>query len=71
VEQAQTERTERPRGRLLRVPEVAERLRVGKSTVYELIAKGALPAIQLRGRGSTVRVDENELERWLKDGWAE
>ena len=50
-----------PRGRLLRVREVAARLGIGKSTTYALIARGDLPAIQLRGRGSTVLVDENEL----------
>jgi excisionase family DNA binding protein len=47
------------------VPEVAERLGVDKSTVYRLVQAEQLPAIQLRGRGSTVRIDEAEFEAWL------
>jgi len=43
----------------MRVPEVAERLNVPKSYAYALIGEGRLPALQLRGRGSSVRVDEN------------
>jgi excisionase family DNA binding protein len=67
MEPAQTGQRELPqgRGRLMRIPEVAERLGIAKSTAYELIYKGHLPALQLRGRGSTVRVDENELERFI------
>jgi excisionase family DNA binding protein len=50
---------------LMRIPEVAERLGIAKSTAYELIYKGHLPALQWRGRGSSVRVDENELDRFI------
>jgi excisionase family DNA binding protein len=50
---------------LLRIPEVAERLDIATSTAYELIYTGRLPALQWRGRGSAVRVDENELERFI------
>jgi excisionase family DNA binding protein len=62
-----TEWTNRPRGRLLRVPEVAERLGISKSTAYNLIATGQLPAQQLGGRGYSLRVDEYELERFIYD----
>jgi excisionase family DNA binding protein len=68
---APTDWTNRPqgvvpeRGRLLRVREVAERLNVSKSTAYNLIATGQLPAQQLGGRGYSVRVDELELERFI------
>jgi len=55
----------RPQGRLLRPTDVARRLDVHRNTVYRLIESGQLPALQLGGRGYTVRVDENELEQWL------
>jgi excisionase family DNA binding protein len=61
----------RPQGRqpdpprLLRPTDVARRLKVHRNTVYRLIETGELPALQLGGRGYTVRVDEQELERWL------
>ena len=68
-----TERTEwndRARGsdlerRFLRIPEVAERLHIGKSTAYEYVREGLLPAIQLRGHGSTLIVAEDELDAFL------
>jgi excisionase family DNA binding protein len=70
VQPAATDATRTPlggpaRGRLLRVPEVAARLGVDPSTVYRWIESGRLPALQLGGRGYTVRVDERELETWL------
>lgn len=46
--------------------QVAERLNLSKSATYDLVATGKLPALQLGGRGYSIRVDENELERWLK-----
>ena len=51
--------------RLLTLRETAERLGVSVDTVRRRIAEGALPAIQLGGRGTSVRVDPAELERWL------
>jgi excisionase family DNA binding protein len=56
-----------PHGRLLRASEVAERLGVDPSTVYRLIERGSLPALQLGGKGHTVRIDERELGAWLYD----
>jgi len=53
-------------GRLLAVPEVAVRTGLGISTVRRKIAQGEIPAVRLGSKpGSSVRVDENELERWL------
>jgi len=52
------------RGRLLDAREVAERLNVSKPTVYRLINRGALPAVQYRVGGS-LRVPEIDLEMWL------
>jgi excisionase family DNA binding protein len=74
MQPAATNAANRPRGRgrFLRVREVAERLDVDKSTVYRLVQTGGLPALQLRGRGSTVRIDERELDAWLyEQGWPE
>ena len=52
--------------RLLTVPEVADRLRVHRATVYRLIHSGELPAVKLASHGrSALRVRESEFERWL------
>ena len=51
--------------RLLKVPEVAERLGVSRHRVYELIRKRKLPAVYL---GRSVRVDAEVLEEWIRRG---
>jgi excisionase family DNA binding protein len=51
--------------RLLTVQETAERLAVHEDTVRRRIARGEIPAVQLGGRGSSLRIDERELEAWL------
>jgi excisionase family DNA binding protein len=53
---------------LLRIPEVAERLHVSRASVYRWIEEGRLPAVQLGGRGSPLRILEGELEAWLYSG---
>ncbi len=69
MQPAATGAKERPQGdrRLLRIAEVAERLQVPCATVYRLVYDGRLPALQLRGKGSTIRIDEAQLEAWLYD----
>ncbi|MFN8544621.1 MAG: helix-turn-helix domain-containing protein [Candidatus Binatia bacterium] len=47
---------------LLRPPEVAELLGLGRSTVYDLLAAGDLPSVRLRG---SVRVPAEALRRWI------
>ncbi len=47
----------------LKVPEVAEELRVPRTRAYELIAKGELPAVRIGER--TIRVHRAELEKFL------
>jgi excisionase family DNA binding protein len=47
---------------LLRAAEVAAVLGVGRSTVYELIVRGELPAVRI---GRLVRVPAPALERWI------
>jgi excisionase family DNA binding protein len=49
----------------LTVPEVAMRLGVSAPTVRRKIAAGQLPAIQLDGPHSSIRVSRRELEAWL------
>jgi excisionase family DNA binding protein len=49
-------------GLLLRVPDVCRLLDVGRSTVYELIARGELPVIRI---GRLVRVPRPALEEWI------
>jgi excisionase family DNA binding protein len=48
----------------LKVPEVAEELRIARSRAYEMVANGTIPAIKI---GRSVRVSRKELERWLEE----
>ena len=50
--------------RLLTVGDVAARLNCSETTVRRLIERG-LPALRLGHRGTSIRVDPHELERWL------
>jgi excisionase family DNA binding protein len=54
--------TTAPIRQLLTVPLTAERLAVSEKTVRRLIATGNLPALRVGGQ---IRVDADELERWL------
>ena len=49
---------------LLRVPEVAKALGLGRTKVYELIAAGELPVIRL---GRAVRVSVRTLQKWVEE----
>ncbi|HEX6554945.1 MAG TPA: helix-turn-helix domain-containing protein [Ktedonobacteraceae bacterium] len=49
---------------LLRVPEVAKALGLGRTKVYELIATGELPVIRL---GRAVRVSVTALQKWVDE----
>jgi excisionase family DNA binding protein len=50
----------------LRPEEVAARLGLSRRTVVWKIRRGQLPAYQLGGPGSAIRVDPAEIERWLQ-----
>jgi excisionase family DNA binding protein len=52
--------------RLLSVRETAALLGVSEKTVRRLIAAGVLPALQLGGKGSSVRIPADELSEWLE-----
>ncbi len=47
----------------LKVPEVAQVLRIARSRAYELVADGEIPAVKI---GRSVRVSRKELDRWLE-----
>lgn len=47
----------------LKVPEVAEILRIARNRAYELIADGEIPAVRI---GRSVRVSRKGLDRWLE-----
>lgn len=49
---------------LLTIPQVAEILNVGRTTVYDLIRREGLPAVPLGGRGN-LRVVQSSLLQWL------
>jgi excisionase family DNA binding protein len=57
-----TTATHRP---LLRVRDAAEKANVSERTIRRLIRKGELPALRVGGQ---VRLDPDELERWLYGG---
>jgi excisionase family DNA binding protein len=45
------------------VPDVARELKIPRTRAYDLIAKGALPAVRIGER--SIRVNRRELERYL------
>ena len=47
---------------LIRIPDACERLALGRSTIYALIAKGEIKAVKI---GAAVRIPAAELERWV------
>jgi excisionase family DNA binding protein len=49
----------------LTVAEVAMKLHCSAPSIRRRIAAGELPAVQLGGPGSSIRVRRDELEAWL------
>jgi excisionase family DNA binding protein len=50
---------------LLTVAEAAQQLRLHRATIYRKIARGVLPAVQTGDRRAAIRIDQDELKRWL------
>lgn len=50
--------------RLLKIPEVADRTALSRTTIYDLIARGALPTVSI---GRSRRVREADLEDWIRE----
>jgi len=48
---------------LLRPVEAAEAIGIGRSKVYELLAKGELPSVRI---GGAVRVPVDRLKEWVE-----
>jgi excisionase family DNA binding protein len=55
----------KPESEFLSIAEVAMELGVSAPTVRRKIAAGQLPAVQLGGPHSSIRVSRRELEAWL------
>jgi excisionase family DNA binding protein len=58
--------------RLLKAPEVCERLQVSRSWLYESAQSGRIPAIRLGGSTGPLRFIESDIDRWLeqaRSGW--
>lgn len=53
-----------PQRLLLRIPEVAKALGLGRSTVYEMIAKGELPVVRA---GRAIRVSVAAIHKWVME----
>ena len=51
--------------RLLRIPEVAARTALSRTTIYELIARGDLPSVAIGGT-RTRRIRESDLDAWIR-----
>lgn len=49
---------------LLKPSEVTQVLGIGRSLVYELIARKEIPSVRL---GRCIRVPSESLQRWLRD----
>jgi excisionase family DNA binding protein len=49
----------------LTLDEAAAQMGVSRMTAYRMVRDGRLPAVQLGGPGSPLRVDERELAEWL------
>ena len=52
-----------PKRLLLRIPEVAETLGIGRTKIYEMIATGELPTVRF---GRAVRVSFTTLQKWVE-----
>lgn len=48
----------------LKVPEVAQVLRIARSRAYELVGSGEIPSVRI---GRSVRVSRKELDHWLEE----
>jgi excisionase family DNA binding protein len=53
-----------PQRLLLRIPEVAETLGIGRTKIYEIIASGELPTVRV---GRAVRISVTTLQKWVEE----
>jgi excisionase family DNA binding protein len=52
-----------PRGQLLTARELADHLRVHRSTIYRLLRQHRIPGFRINGDW---RFDREEIERWIR-----
>lgn len=52
---------------LITIGQAAERLGLTRRTVERKIEQGVIPAFQLGGRGTAIRIDEHELGGFVPD----
>ena len=50
--------------KLLKLSEVSQVLDIGRSMVYELVARRELPYVRI---GRCIRVSSESLEKWMKE----
>jgi excisionase family DNA binding protein len=50
---------------LLTIDEVAKLLRLSRVTIERRVRSGEIPAVRTGRKGSKIRIDRRELERWL------
>lgn len=50
---------------LLKVPEVAQMLGIGRGRAYEMVAQGVIPSVKLGNK--SVRVPTEALRRWIRE----
>lgn len=55
--------SERIPAEVLTIPQVADRLKVSRNTVYRLISAGELPAVTV---GSVQRIAEADLQKYIE-----
>ena len=48
----------------LKVPEVAERLRIGRNRVYEMVTAGEIPSVRIGPK--LIRIPREAFERYLE-----
>lgn len=53
--------------KLLRISVAADRLNVTRASLYRWVMEGRIPAVELGGPGSPLRIPADELGSWLRD----
>jgi len=49
--------------KLLTLPQLAEYLQLGKSTVYKMVQKGEIPGIKIANQW---RFEKSDIDKWLQ-----
>jgi len=49
--------------RAITVAELSELLNLGRTAIYDMVRRGAIPCIRI---GYSVRFDPDEIEKWLR-----